>query len=120
MVIEIRMGIMFCRVIGMMNKINRYEIWQAKVYYEDEEGFKDRPVLIWNDAVYVLCYKMTGTNRGDNKEEFRLRYWKESGLTKETSIRISKLLKLEKTDLLYKIGVLDPRDQLRFELRVVP
>ena len=98
--------------------MNRYEIWMAKVRFEDSAEVKDRPVMIWNDTAFVIAYKMTGTDRGDNREEYKIEYWKEAGLTKETSIRITKVLKLQKQDLLFKMGELDYRDRLRFELRV--
>lgn len=99
--------------------MKRYEIWKARVRFEDEPVIKERPVLIWNNTAYlVIAYKMTGTDRGDNKEEFTVDYWKEAGLSKPTSIRISKLLKLNESDLIYKMGELDFRDRLRFELRI--
>ena len=100
--------------------MKQYEIWRAKVRFEDSDEVKERPVLIWNSAAYVIAYKMTGTDRGDDADEFQVRYWKEAGLDKPTTIRIRKLLRLTEDDLIRIIGVLDKRDQLRFELRVIP
>ncbi|MBQ8913791.1 MAG: PemK family transcriptional regulator [Lachnospiraceae bacterium] len=99
--------------------MKRYEIWEAEVRFEDEPTIKKRPVMIWNDVAFVMAYKLTGTDRGDNNEEFRIEFWKEAGLSKPTSIRISKLLKLEHVSIKRKIGELDMRDRLRFELRIV-
>ena len=99
--------------------MKRYEIWKANVRYEDENNAKERPVLIWNKNAYlIIAYKMTGTDRGDSKEEFKIEHWKESGLTKPTSIRIVKMLKLNEADLVSRMGELDYRDRLRFELRI--
>ncbi|MBQ6335296.1 MAG: type II toxin-antitoxin system PemK/MazF family toxin [Erysipelotrichaceae bacterium] len=101
--------------IGMINK---YEIWYANVRFEDSYEIKERPVLIINDLAYfVTAYKMTGTYREGDKE-VPVKYWQEAGLSKPTYIRISKPLRLEKTDLTRKIGVLDERDRLRLELRI--
>lgn len=100
--------------------MERYEIWQAKVRFEDSDEVKQRPVLIWNNKAFLVAYKMTGTDRGDDRDEYRLRYWKEAGLTKPTSIRLRKVLKLEKEDLLYKIGEMDRRERLSFEFRILP
>lgn len=100
--------------------MKRYEIWRAKVRFEDSEEVKERPVLIWNDTFFVIAYKLTGTNRGNSDEEFSINYWQEAGLDKPTFIRIRKVLRLEPSDLLYQIGELDRRDQLRFELRIAP
>lgn len=99
--------------------MKRYEIWWARVKFEDSPEVKKRPVLIWNDCAFVLiAYKMTSTDRGDNRDEFKVEYWKEAGLTKETTIRITSVLRLEKADLVSQIGELDYRDRLRFELRI--
>ena len=45
--------------------MEKYEIWQAKVKFEETDGIKERPVLIWNNQAFLVAYKMTGTNRGD-------------------------------------------------------
>lgn len=98
--------------------MNRYEIWDAKVRFEEKDEVKIRPVLIWGEYAFIVAYKMTGTDRGDSKEEFRVEHWKEAGLDKPTTIRISKLLQLQKTDLVGYRGKLDRRDILRFDLRI--
>ena len=100
--------------------MERYEIWQARVKFEDTDDVKERPVLIWGGQAYLVAYKMTGTNRGDDQDEYRVRYWKEAGLSKPTSIRLRKVLRLEKADLLYQIGELDKRERLLFEFRILP
>ncbi len=98
--------------------MNRYEIWYANVRFEDSPDIKERPVLIINDLAYlVIAYKMTGTYR-EGDREVPVKYWQEAGLSKPTYIRISKTLRLEKTDLIKKIGDLDERDRLRLELRI--
>lgn len=100
--------------------MKRFDIWQARVRFEDSETVKERPVLLWNDQAFLIAYKMTGTDRGDNRDEYRVRYWKEAGLSKPTSIRLRKVLRLTKDDLLYKIGELDKRERLAFEFRILP
>lgn len=100
--------------------MERYEIWQAKVKFEETDEVKERPVLIWEGQAFLVAYKMTGTDRGDSQDEYRVRYWKEAGLSKPTSIRLRKVLKLEKDDLLYQIGELDKRERLLFEFRILP
>ncbi len=99
-------------------KLNRYEIWDARVRFEDSDEIKERPVLIWNNTAFIIAYKMTGTDRGDDNEEYRIEFWKEAGLDKPTSIRIRKVLSLKESDLVRKRGSLDPRDILKFEFRI--
>lgn len=98
----------------------QYEIWRAKVVFEDAPDIvKERPVLIINENMYfIMAQKLTGTDRGDNEDEMPIKYWREAGLDKETHIRLSKLLKLQKNDLVSKVGKLDDRDIMRFELRI--
>lgn len=100
--------------------MERYEIWQARVKFEESDEIKERPVLIWNKQVFLIAYKMTGTDRGDGQDEYRIRYWKEAGLSKPTSIRLRKVLRLTEDDLLYQIGALDKRERLSFEFRILP
>lgn len=100
--------------------MKRYEIWRARVKFEESDEVKERPVLIWDSQAFLIAYKMTGTDRGDNRDEFPVRYWKEAGLSKPTSIRLRKVLKLTPNDLLYKIGDLDKRERLLFEFRILP
>lgn len=100
--------------------MERFDIWQARVRFEDSAEVKERPVLIWNQQAFLVAYKLTGTDRGDHRDEYRIRYWREAGLTKPTSIRLRKVLRLEESDLLYKIGELDKRERLLFEFRILP
>lgn len=94
--------------------------FDAKVKFEENDEVKIRPVLIWNSQFFIIGYKMTGTDRGDSEDEYRVRYWKEAGLKKPTNIRLRHILKLEETDMIEKIGELDMRERLRFEMRIVP
>lgn len=100
--------------------MERYEIWRARVRFEESDEVKERPVLIWNQQAFLIAYKMTGTNRGDGQEEYRIRYWREAGLSKPTSIRLRKVLKLTEDDMVEKIGELDKRERLLFEFRILP
>lgn len=100
--------------------MERYEIWRAKVRFEESNEIKERPVLIWENHIFMIAYKMTGTDRGDNQDEYRIRYWREAGLSKPTSIRLRKVLRLTENDLVCKIGELDERERLSFEFRILP
>lgn len=65
------MASLFFQRNGMME---RYEIWQAKVKFEEIDEVKERPVLIWGGQAFLVAYKMTGTDRGDSQDEYRVRY----------------------------------------------
>lgn len=90
----------------------RWEIWWAKVKFEDSEEVKRRPVLIIDSNIVAIAFKMTSTDRGDRPPNYQVREWKEAGLTKETSIRLDKVLRLKPNDFDSKIGELTERDKL--------
>lgn len=88
---------------------NTWEVWAAKVKYEDSPQVKSRPVLILEDkTVFAVCLKMTGT--APRPGEYRLKDWAGVGLTKPTTVRVGKVLHLQSQDLSYKIGDLSPID----------
>ncbi len=99
--------------------MKRYDIWRANVRFEDSPEVKARPVLIIGSAAYIIAYKITGTDRGDELDEYRIRYWHEAGLVKESSVRINKAIKLVKGDMIEKVGELDERDRLILEFRLM-
>ena len=102
-----------------MMRPEQWEIWDALVRFEDSPEIKQRPVLIYNNIGYVLIsYKITGTNRGDNECELRIRNWEEAGLDKPSSVRIEKMLRLRPDDLLGKRGKLSDEDILLFKFRL--
>lgn len=91
----------------MTGTIDKWHIWMAKVKYEDSDEEKERPVLIMNNTAYMLsAFKMTGTDRGDEFPEHRIRNWQGAGLKKATSVRLDKQLKLDKTVLTTYVGKL--------------
>ena len=103
----------------MAGTIDKWHIWMAKVGYEDSDEFKERPVLIMNNVAYMIsAFKMTGTDRGDNFPEHRIRDWKGAGLKKETSVRLDKLLKLDKTVLTTYVGKLSIGDIFLIESKL--
>lgn len=90
----------------------RWDIWIAKVEFEDCEDFKIRPVLIIDETrCYVLSLKITSNqSRKKFPGEYQIIKWKESGLMKPSTIRITKLLQLPADSFIRKIGRLSPID----------
>ena len=86
----------------------KWEIWWADVRFEDDlSESKIRPVLIMdNKETFLISFKITSKL---HHEGYHIRYWKESGLTKESLIIVKKLSIIEE-DFRDKIGILDQRD----------
>ena len=99
--------------------VKKWEIHWAFVKFEDSDEIKRRPVLIIDESnAVIISFKMTGTDRGDNVREYRIEKWQEAGLSKPTSVRLDKILHLQKTDLDGKIGRLQEIDIIKIRFRM--
>ena len=99
-------------------KPNRWEVWYAKVAYEDDiTKVKERPVLVMENRIcYVLSLKITShAPRANFSGEYSLVKWKEAGLHKQSTVRTSKRIRLIETDFIHKIGRLHPVDIIGIE-----
>ena len=97
-----------------MNNFKEYDIFIARVPFEDLPQEKIRPVLVLNEGVYLIdCLKMTSAKTRFG--EYELKEWKKAGLDRQTTVRITKRLKLDKTKFLKKIGHLTPIDILEIQ-----
>lgn len=100
----------------MANKTPKtWEIWFANVKFEDDpEQVKARPVLIISNKVaYILSLKVTSKQpRSNYWGEYSLIKWKEAGLSKPSTVRISKKLRLVEKDLLRRTGRISSIDIL--------
>lgn len=93
-----------------MPRYRKWDIYLAKVRYEDIGDYKVRPVLIMKsgDAAPIECIKMTG--QPPRFGEYTLREWRKAGLRKQTVVRIGKRLRLDTSDIIKYIGRLDLAD----------
>lgn len=65
-----------------------WEIWWARVKFEDSEECKVRPVIVLEDAVaYIISLKVTRhAPRNNYAGEYVLLDWQEEGLQKESTV----------------------------------
>lgn len=96
---------------------NNWEVWFADVKFEDSDEVKQRPVVIVeNHTAYILALKVTGHEpRKNYPGEYRLKFWREAGLAKPSTVRISKKLYLEDRDLNRCLGRLHPYDIIQIQ-----
>lgn len=94
-----------------------WDIYIANVPFEDLPQSKPRPVIILADSVLVIdCLKMT--SKPPRRGEYVLQKWREAGLLKPTTVRISKRLLLNRNVFLKRIGTLHPIDVLEIQKRI--
>ena len=99
---------------SMTLALNKWDIWLAKVAFEDApEITKNRPVLIMdNMQCLVLSFKITShTPRTSYKDEYQIIEWQKAGLLKPSTLRISKKILLPKDSFIFKLGKLQPIDK---------
>jgi len=90
-----------------------WEVWWADVAFEDQpERTKRRPVLVLDrQTCIVLSLKITShAPREGFLGEYALQKWRAAGLSKPSTVRISKVLRLRQNDFAEKIGNLHPID----------
>lgn len=90
-----------------------WEIWWADVAFEDQPALtKRRPVLVLDaQTCVILSLKITShVPREEFFGEYALQKWRAAGLAKPSTVRISKVLRLGRSDFDEKIGNLHPVD----------
>ena len=96
--------------------INPWEVWFAAVRFEDSPQIKNRPVVVTSTGnIYVIALKVTSHNPRNEWGEYALQQWQSAGLDKPSTVRIGKRLRLQQSDLVYKIGKLHPQDILNIQ-----
>ncbi|MCL2050879.1 MAG: type II toxin-antitoxin system PemK/MazF family toxin [Lachnospiraceae bacterium] len=97
----------------MKHKI--WEVWFAKVKFEDSDLVKNRPVLIIGQSkAIIISLKMTTHSQRD-RYDYPLRHWNKAGLKKETIVRTTKICHLIESDLVWKIGRLSEHDIIQIQ-----
>lgn len=90
-----------------------WEVWLANVRFEDVPETKKRPVVVTETGeAFIIALKVTSHEPRDAWGEYALMEWRTAGLKKQSTVRISKRLRLPKTALVHRIGVLHQADIL--------
>lgn len=98
--------------------LNQWDVYLADVPFEDLPRTKVRPVIVLEDSVVIVdCLKMT--SQPPRPGEYVLKYWKEAGLLKQTTVRISKRLELKPQAFRKYLGTVHILDRLEIEKRLL-
>jgi hypothetical protein len=94
-----------------VSKAQPWEIWWAYVAFEDIDDGKERPVLVLEDGtVYIIGLMITSHEQRNVFGDYDITKWQSAGLKKPSTIRLTRQLRLEEEDLIYKMGELQPFD----------
>lgn len=98
-----------------MTEYKRWEIYWAKVGFEETDESKIRPVVILNNEIeYVETIKVTTKfPKKYDSFDYRLLKSKEAGLKEESTARVSKQPKIFKEYIFKKIGNLKLEDIIK-------
>lgn len=98
--------------------MTKWDIYIANVPFEDIRQSKPRPVIILDDSCFLIeCLKMT--SQPPRRGEYVLQKWREAGLLKQTTVRISKRLQLDPDCLIKRIGALQSIDIIEIQKRLI-
>ena len=92
-----------------MEKYKQWDIWLARIKFEDAPQTKVRPVLILGSNIFVILASKI-TSQGKHLNSYAIKDWAEAGLAKPTFIRVDKYLELVDSDFVRKIGRLSCSD----------
>ena len=97
--------------------IKEWEIWWADVMFEDSSEHKRRPVLVLNDCEGLLIetVKITSHPKRD-VFDVEINEWKSCGLSKSSTVRLDKVVVLNRNKFISKIGDLSARDKIQIRL----
>ena len=91
---------------------NKWEIWLVDMPYEEGIGSKIRPALVIDPQknLYIVGKMTTHPPRPSFPYEYPMIDWQGAGLTRPTTLRLSKMPKLELSRFKKKLGVIRPVD----------
>lgn len=99
--------------------MTKYDIYLADVPFKETDEHKLRPILILNDAAFVIG-AMPITSQGKTGEfQSEIQEWESAGLTKPSYI-VLEPIRIEDRDMVKeKIGTLQPADIFRLEQKLI-
>lgn len=105
----------------MSKEPEKWEVWFANVRYEDNPTIvKKRPVIIYDKQhAFIISLKVTGQMPRNNKTEYVLQRWSEAGLDTVSTVRLSKQLKILRSDYIHKIGNLRTKDIMGIKVKIM-
>ena len=99
----------------MDKKIEQWDVWLTDFpYEEDNSQFSSRPVIVLSvQPLWIMSVKVTTHSPRENDSlDLEISHWRESGLSKPSTVRLSKRVNLTEDKFKYKLGELHLEDRL--------
>ena len=91
----------------------KWEVWLVEMPFDDVPGAKIRPALVIDSQTQlVLVGKMTShPPRSDFPYEYQMVDWQGAGLSVPTTLRLSRLVRLQPSSFRKRVGLVRTVDQ---------
>lgn len=88
-----------------MNK-NQWDIWSAKVYFENDPAqFKNRPVIVLDEDTFLCTALYVTSKEKDERYAYKLLDWEGAGLKTQSYVKLEPI-ELNSSDFNSYIGTL--------------
>lgn len=96
--------------------MEQFDIYWAIVDFEDKPENKERPILIVNGKCHPIVARKITSKKKDKNLQLEISAWKEAGLDRPSYIEMTKVIDIDKKDVLYKKGQLQLKDIYNYQL----
>ena len=95
-----------------------WEIWWADVKFEENTEEKCRPVIVIDDrTAFVLSLYVTSASPRPGYCDYVIQDWEFSGLSKPSTVRLDKMLSIDPSKFVSKIGTVSQRDKILIQMK---
>ena len=93
----------------------KWEVWLVDMPFEEGINSKIRPALVIDPQQnFIVVGKMTSHPPRENfQDEYQMIDWEGAGLIKETTLRLSHLVRLNPSSFIICLGKVQPEDQIK-------
>lgn len=89
-----------------------FDIYLAKVKFEESDEYKNRPVIYLSQDKFLLAAVYISSTEGKTliEGDVELKEWKDEGLSEPSFARTTRILELNQSDIIKRLGSLKVND----------
>lgn len=95
-----------------------FDIYLAKVKFEESDECKNRPVIYLSQDKFLIAAVYVSSTEGKIliEGDIELKEWKDEGLRSPSFARTTRILKLNQSDIIKRLGSLKANDFMEISL----